>query len=144
MCTNHLRTDCKQKLTFIARTTPNADSLLSEAKKIIDENLTSLKLNHPSYNDRYRMVFSLPLKEGGISILLPEDRTNKYERSIRNCEPLQNHNAIDAEFHQEQILQKMRTEKQDQARMKKLAVKDLINNRESYSLDLAMENGVSS
>ena len=61
-------------------------------------------LNHPSYSDRYRKVFSLPLKEGGLNILLPEDRANEYERSIRVCEPLQNQNAIDAEFYQEKIL----------------------------------------
>ena len=70
-------------------------------------------LNHPSYNDRYRKVFSLPLKEGELSIVLPEDSANEYERSIRICEPLQNNNAIDAEFHQEKILQKMRKEKQE-------------------------------
>ena len=57
-------------------------------------------LNHPSYNDRYRKVFSLPVKEDGLSILLREDRADEYERSIRVCEPLQNHKAIDAEFHQ--------------------------------------------
>ena len=67
--------------------------------------------NHPSYSDRYRKVFSLPLKEGGLSLLLPGDRANEYERSIRICEPLQNHNAIDAEFHHEKILQKIRKEK---------------------------------
>ena len=46
--------------------------------------------------------FSLPVKNGGSSILLPEDRANDYEKSIRICEPLQNHNAIDAEFRPEQ------------------------------------------
>ena len=98
----------QNKLTFIARTTPNTDSLLREAEKIIDKNLIPSMLNHPSYNDRYRKVFSLPLKEGGVSILLHEDRANEYERSIRICEPLQNHSAIDAEFHQEKILPKIR------------------------------------
>ena len=63
-------------------------------------------LNHPSYNDKYRKVFSLPFKADDVSILLPEDRANEYERSIRICEPLQNHNAVDAEFHQKKILQK--------------------------------------
>ena len=97
----------KHKLTFIARTTQKADSLLREAAKIIDKNPIHSMLNHPSYNDRHRKVFSLPLKEGGIRILLPEDRANEYERSFRICDPLQNHNAIDAEFHQEKILQKL-------------------------------------
>ena len=83
------------------------DSLLREAEKIIDKTLLPLMLNHPSYNDRYRKVFSLPLKDGClISILLPEDRANEYERSIRICEPLQNDNAIDAEFHQEKSFRK--------------------------------------
>ena len=97
----------QHKLTFIA-STPNADSLQREAEKIIDNNLIPSMLNHPSYNDRNRKVFSLPLKEVGLSILLPEDRANQYERSIRICEPFQYHNAIDAEFHQEKILQKIR------------------------------------
>ena len=44
--------------------------------------------------------FSLRLKESGLSILLPEDRANECARFIQICEPLQNHNAIDAEFHQ--------------------------------------------
>ena len=38
----------QHKLTFIARTTPNADSLLREAEKIIDEKLIPSMLNHPS------------------------------------------------------------------------------------------------
>ena len=88
-------------------------------------------------------MFSLPLKEGGLNILLPEDRANEYERSIRVCEPLQNQNAIDAEFYQEKILHKIRKEKQEQTIAKKLAIKDLINDKEAYSLDLAMEKGAS-
>ena len=78
----------QHNLTFIARTTPNAVSLLREAEKIIDKNLIPSMLNHLSYSDRYRKVFSLPLKEGGLNILLPEDRANEYERPIRVCEPL--------------------------------------------------------
>ena len=97
----------QHKLTFIARTTQKADSLLREAAKIIDKNPMHSMLNHPPYNDRHRKVFSLPLKEGGLRILLPEDRANEFERSFRICDPLQNHNAIDAEFHQEKILQKL-------------------------------------
>ena len=100
-------------------------------------------LNHPSYNDRHRNVFSIPRKEGGLSIPLPEDTANEYERSIRNCEPLQNHNDLDAEFHQAKILQKIRKEKQEQARAKNWVIKELIKDKEAYSRDLAMEKGTS-
>ena len=100
-------------------------------------------LNLASNNNRYRKVFSLSVYEGGLSILLPEEMANEYERSIQICEPLQNHNAIDAEFHQEKVLQKIRKRKEEQARAKKLAIKDLINDKEAYSLDLSMEKRTS-
>ena len=80
-------------------------------------------LNHPSYNDRYRKVFSLPVKNGGVSIFLTEDRANKHERSIRICKPLRNHNAIDTEF-QQKIIRKIWKEKQEQTWEKTLAIKD--------------------
>ena len=129
MCTNHLL--LQHNLTSIAGTTPNSDSLLREAEKLIDKNLPPSMLNNPTYSDRYRKVFSLPLKERGLSILLFEDRAIEYERSIRYCEPLQNHNAVDAEFRQEKTLQRIRKEKQQQAREKKLATKGLINDKQA-------------
>ena len=49
--------------------------------------------------------------------------------------------TVDAEFHQKKLLQKIRKENQDQARAEKLASKDLINDKEAYSLDLAIEKG---
>ena len=88
-------------MTFSARTNPNTDSLLKEAVKLIDKNLMTSMLKHPSYNDRYRKVYSLPVKDGGPGILIPEDRGNEYELSFRICESLRNRNAIDAELPQE-------------------------------------------
>ena len=87
--------------------------------------------------------FSLLVKIGGLIILLSDDSANEYERSLRICEPLQKHKAIDAEFHQRKYLQKIRNEKQEQARAKTLAIKDLINEEEAYSLDLAIEKEAS-
>ena len=116
----------QHKLTFLAKTTPNSETLLREAEKIIDKNLIPSMLNHPFYNDRYRKVFSLPLKEGGLSIFLPEDRANEYEWSIRICEPLQNHNAIVAEFHQEKIIQK------NQKRKTGLSSSEKVGNQSSH------------
>ena len=133
----------QHNLTFNARTTPNSVILLTEAEKINDKNLVPSRFNFPSYNDRYRNVFSLPPKNGGLEILHPEDRANEYERCIRICKPLQNRNAIDAESHQEETLQKIRKEKQEQARAKKLPIKNFINDKEAHSLDLAMKKGES-
>ena len=38
----------QHKLTFVARNTPNSDSLLREAENIIDKNLKHSNLNNPS------------------------------------------------------------------------------------------------
>ena len=65
------------KLTFIAKTTPNADSLLRKTENIIDKYFLPSMFNHLSFIDKYWNVFSLPFKEGGLSILLPEDRQTK-------------------------------------------------------------------
>ena len=38
---------------------------------------------------------------------MAQDKANAYERIIQKSEPLENNNALDAEFHQERILHKM-------------------------------------
>ena len=45
--------------------------------------------------------FSLPVEVRGLSIPLVEDSANKYKGSFRICKPLQNQNAVDAEFNKE-------------------------------------------
>ena len=60
------------KLTSNARTTPNLDSILREAEKLVYDNIIPSILNHTSNNDRERKVFSFPVIEGGLGILLPE------------------------------------------------------------------------
>ena len=45
-------------------------------------------LNHPSYNDIHQEIFSLPVKENGQNIFIPEDRTIDYENSFWICEPV--------------------------------------------------------
>ena len=73
----------QHKLTFLLRTTPNIEDLLNECEKsIIDELLPNL-LKNPAYNKNYRNIFLLPIEEGGLKILKPEDRFKKYERSVQ-------------------------------------------------------------
>ena len=94
-------------------------------------------LIHSSHYNKYRKVFSLLVNERGLNIF--EDRANEHEGSFRICEPLQDHSAVAAEFHIKNFLQKIRKEQQKQARVKTMALKDLIYEKEIYSLDLALE-----
>ena len=83
-------------------------------------------LDHLSYNDRYRTVFSLQAKNGGLSFLLPGTRANEHERSFLN------HKAKSAEILKAEIRRKVRKVKQEQARAKTLAIKERINEKEAY------------
>ena len=80
-------------------------------------------LNHPSYNDKYRKVFPIPVKDGGLSILLHADKANKYEIFIRICEPLQNHSSIDAEFHRAKFFRKSENKNKNKLEQKRLQSK---------------------
>ena len=99
-------------------------------------------MNHPSYDVKYQKFLSLPVKGRNQNILLPCDRANDYKRSVRICEPLQRHNASDADLRPGKILEKI-TKKQQQVEAKKLWIKYFINEIEAYSLCLAMEKRAS-
>ena len=58
--------------------TPNSDSLPREKEKKIEK--SHLFNVEPTFLQP--KVFSHPVKDGGLSTLLPEDRVNENERSI--------------------------------------------------------------
>ena len=90
----------QNKISSFAKTTPNSDSLLRETDKIIDKKLILLMLNHSSYNDKFRKVFSVSIKNGGLGSLLPEDRAEKWGTFVRLCSvSLQNYSVVDTEFY---------------------------------------------
>ena len=48
-------------------------------------------------------IFSLPISEGGLNILKPEDRFEEYERSVQLSSPL-SLSLPEAELKQQQII----------------------------------------
>ena len=95
----------QHKFTFISRTTPNSEVLIDKTESIINDDLIPSIVNHPTYNDKYRKIFSLPVREGGLSILLPEDRAHEYERSLKINQPFEGlDDAIDIDMEQLRII----------------------------------------
>ena len=78
----------QHKLTFISRTTPNCESLFEETEKIIKDELIPSLVNHNSYNDNFRNIFALPVREGGLNILQQGDRADDCARSNLLEDPL--------------------------------------------------------
>ena len=69
-------------------------------------------VNHPTYNDKYRKIFSLFVREGGLSILLPEEMAHEYERSLKITQPFESlDDAIDIDSEQLRIINNIKKEK---------------------------------
>ena len=98
----------QHKLTFISRTTPNCEPLFEETEKIIKDEFIPSLVNHNSYNDNFRNIFALPVREGGLNILQPEDRADDYTRSKLLSDPLAMPDLTTAEVEQERLMQKIR------------------------------------
>ena len=113
----------QHKLTFISRTTPNCESLFEETEKIIKDELIPSLVNHNSYNDNFRNIFALPVREGGLNILQPEDRADDYTRSKLLADPLAMPDLTNAEVEQERLIQKIRKDKQSYIKMNKTKLK---------------------
>ena len=54
----------QHKLTFSARTTTNIEDVLKECDKSINDKLLPNPMKKPAYNQKYRNIFWLPIKEG--------------------------------------------------------------------------------
>ena len=65
------------------------------------------------------MIISLPVREGGLNILQPDDRADDYFRSKLLSDPLAMHDTTNAEVEQERFMQKIRKDKQSYIKIKR-------------------------
>ena len=61
----------QDKLTFLARTTPNIEDLLRECEKSINDELLPNLLKNLAYNPKYRDIFSLTIRRVAWTSLKP-------------------------------------------------------------------------
>ena len=74
-------TNCVQyKLTFLSRTTSDTFDLLEEAEEVINNHLIPKLVCNTNYVETYRYIFSIPVREGGLNIIGPQNRVLKYKR----------------------------------------------------------------
>ena len=63
----------QEKLSFLARTTPNTMEILEICENIIKEQLLPNLVGKDTLNPQFHEISSLPLKRGGLNIKLPSD-----------------------------------------------------------------------
>ena len=106
-----LTNSVQQKLTFLSRTTPDTFDLLEEAEKVINDHLIPNLVCNTNYDETYRDIFSLPVREGGLNIIRSEDRILEYERSKTISEQLSLWDVSNVESEQLKRIEKIRKDK---------------------------------
>ena len=86
----------QEKLSFLARTTPNTVENLEICENIIKEQLLPNLVGKDTLNPQFREIFSLPLKMGGLNIKLPSDHESYLEWSKETSLILESQDPITA------------------------------------------------
>ena len=93
-------------MTFLSRTTPNFIENLEETERKIKENLIPAITGRSNITDEERSLFSLPVRDGGLNIVHPEDRVEELNWSRQMAACLDNDE--DAEAQQSSIVKQVR------------------------------------
>ena len=95
----------------------------------INDDLLHNSLKNSNYNPKYRDIFALPIREGGLNILKPDDTLIEYERSVQLSSPL-SVSLPEAELKQQQIIHEIKKEKELAIKSKKTRIKSEFNKNE--------------
>ena len=143
MSTNVLPPQCNKNLHFLSRTTPNSELVLNESEQVIADSLLPNLIGNGVDTRNCREVFSLPVRDGGLNIMLPTDREEEFQRSKAVSVCLENPDPLDCELSQQQMLNQFKKDKSDNLKHKKVFIRLKLTDEELYSLDLASEKGAS-
>ena len=127
----------QEKLSFLARTTPNTMENLEICESIIKEQLLPNLVGKDTLNPQFREISSLPLKMGGLNIKLPSDHESYLEWSKETSLVLESQDPITAVTQQEKICTKIKKLKTDRTKRKKTNLINSLNETDRYAIDLA-------
>ena len=96
----------QEKLSILARSTPNTTENMQVCEKILQENLIPNLFGKENISHQFRDIASLPLKMEGLNIKLPSDYENSLEWSIKTSSVLDTYNLLTATPEQEKIYTK--------------------------------------
>ena len=132
----------QEKLSFLARTTPNTVENLEICENIIKEQLLPSLVVKDTLNPQFREISSLPLKMGGLNIKLPSDHESYLKCSKETPLVLESQDIFTAVTQQEKICTRIKKLKIDRTNRKKNLINSL-NETDKYAIDLASKKGAS-
>ena len=134
----------QNKMSFSNRVTPGFHHMLHEAESVIHNKMIPALTNRDIPNENERKLFSLPIKDGGLNLRLPEDYCKDYIWSQLASMPLEDSDPINAELCQRRITYDIRHQKKQILKEKLHNIKSNLNEAQRYAIELAAEKGSSS
>ena len=130
----------QEKLSFLARTTAEN---MQACEKIFQENLIPNLIGKDNISHQFRDIASLPLKIGGLNVMLPSDHENFLEWSIKISSFLDTYDPLKAKSEQEKIYTKIKTLKTEKTNKKRTNILNNLSDKEKYAIELASKKGAS-
>ena len=128
----------------MSRTTPNFTTHLMESEVKIKQKLIPAITGRDEPNENDRILFSLPIKNGGLNFQLPTDYANDYNWSMQISDPLRNGYSETIEAIQKRITADASKAKQSHQRRKLAEINEQLNQHQKYGIELATQKGASS
>ena len=95
------------KLSFLSRTTPDFQPALEKTEGIVSSSLITA-ITGRKVTDQQRKLFSLPLKHGGLNIIMPKDREIDLCQSPELSKCLDGNDPVEADRIQSEALTRHR------------------------------------
>ena len=134
----------QHKLTFLSRTTPNLTDVFENSETIIREKLIPNMTGQNPPSSPIRELLALPLRNGGLNIMTPDDRTNDLTWSKEVSQHLSDEDATNVEYKQHKSIKIIKKQKTEILKSKIDSIQMTLEANQQYSMALASEKGASS
>ena len=94
---------------------------MNESQKVMADYLLPTVIGNGVDTRRYREVFSLPVRDGGLDIMLPRDRDEDFQLFKAVSVSLEKHDPV--ELSQKQFLNQLKKDKSDNLEHKNSSIR---------------------
>ena len=127
--------------SFLSRTTPDFQPALEKTEGILSSSLITA-ITGRKVTDQQRKLFSLPLKHGGLNIIMPKDREIDLCQSQELGKCLDENDPVEADRLQSEALTRHRKRRKDSIERTIEESRETLTDDERYVMSLASEKSL--
>ena len=134
----------QHKLTFLSRTAPNLTDVFENSETNICEKLIPNMTGHNPPSTPVRELLALPLRNGELNIMTPDDRKNDLLWFKEVSHHLSYEDATNVEYKPHKSIKIIKKQKTEFLKTKIDSLQMTLEANQQYSMALASEKGASS